>query len=151
MKILTKKGDEILVDPRDYDLVTQYSWYVVTDHNVKYAYTNITKMDGKKSTLKMHRLILNPPATLSIDHINHNGLDNRRQNLRLATQQQNSLNNRYCNLNLGIRQLPSRRFSVRLKINKIETHIGVFDTIEEARQQYLKAVNQRNHILWSKK
>jgi hypothetical protein len=43
----------------------------------------------------MHREVINPPAHLDVDHINHNGLDNRKANLRPVTQAQNCLNRPY--------------------------------------------------------
>jgi hypothetical protein len=48
----------------------------------------------KQLTLAMHRLIMAPPAGLCVDHINHDGLDNRRCNLRICTQRENSSNMR---------------------------------------------------------
>ena len=44
----------------------------------------------------LHRLIMNPPDNMVIDHINHNPLDNRKENLRICTQQQNSMNKSKC-------------------------------------------------------
>ncbi len=46
----------------------------------------------KAKTILMHRQIMNPPAGLEVDHINHNGLDNRRCNLRNVTRTQNAQN-----------------------------------------------------------
>lgn len=49
---------------------------------------------GVFDKVRMHRLIMNCPSELQVDHINGNGLDNRRDNLRLATNKQNCRNKR---------------------------------------------------------
>lgn len=88
-------GRVALVDDEDYGLVSQYRWYVW--ENLKrrspvgpYAIAPIRR-DGKQTTIKMHILIMGQPG---IDHRNHNGLDNQRSNLRLATAGQNTHNMR---------------------------------------------------------
>lgn len=74
-----------LVDEEDYETVARFSWQMVTQCHCRYAYSKIAG--------PMHRLLLGFPKAL-IDHRNGNGLDNRRQNLRLCTHSQNLANSR---------------------------------------------------------
>lgn len=74
-----------LVDIADWDVVRTHAWQLVRGHNGKlYAYT--------KGAIYMHRLILRTPTGMETDHINGDGLDNRRCNLRAATPGQNRAN-----------------------------------------------------------
>ncbi|GAI88609.1 unnamed protein product, partial [marine sediment metagenome] len=91
MKILLTQGRIALIDDKDFLLISEYKWYANKIGDTYYAMTHIKK-NGKRETLLMHRLILNVPEKMETDHINHNGLDNRRSNLRLATSQQNNFN-----------------------------------------------------------
>lgn len=71
-----------LVDAADYPLVNYFNWYLLRGHNGKlYAYTN--------GSVYMHRLIAGTPQGMETDHINGDGLDDRRANLRTATASQN--------------------------------------------------------------
>lgn len=83
------RGYFAIVDADDYENLRQYKWYVKINNNRCYAY----RTEGKKE-IAMHRQILNAPPDMHCDHINHNGLDNRKANLRLCTPQQNSFNQR---------------------------------------------------------
>lgn len=93
------RGRVVLVDPDDYGLTMQYRWHVLEHDPVApgrrqrgpYAVCEISQGNGKRTTLYMHVLIMGQPY---IDHVNHNGLDNRRVNLRPATQTQNLGNSR---------------------------------------------------------
>lgn len=76
-----------LIDNTDYHLISQFKWYTVRCGNVWYASTKINE-----KTTYMHRLLLLPQNNEQIDHINRNGLDNRRCNLRLATKSENQAN-----------------------------------------------------------
>ena len=76
-----------LVDDADHPLVIGYVWRPVKVRNVFYAYTTIA---GK--TVYMHRLIMGAQPGQEVDHEDHDGLDNRRQKLRLATSCQNNAN-----------------------------------------------------------
>lgn len=74
------KGKCAIVDDKDYEKVARYRWhygggYAISDFGVR-----------------MHRFIMNPPQDLVIDHINHDRLDNRRSNLKICTQFENSQN-----------------------------------------------------------
>jgi hypothetical protein len=82
---LTKK-ERAIVDDDMFEYLNQWKWYC---HGNKYAARKIGKR-GKN--IYMHRLILNFPENLEVDHINRNGLDNRKENLRIVTHQQNMMN-----------------------------------------------------------
>lgn len=92
LKILSPKHGEfiVLIDDTDYELITGITWGITKDKDRYYVRGKGEKTNGK--TVKMHRLILNAPRGLQVDHINHNCVDNRRINLRLSTQRQNSKN-----------------------------------------------------------
>lgn len=75
-----------LVDDEDYALVSSTAWSLEEAKGIAAGWRN-----GKK--IKMHRLILGEPPC-QVDHINHDKLDNRRQNLRRATNAQNQQNHR---------------------------------------------------------
>ena len=82
-----------VVDDGDYDLVSQYRWNPYWSKKAKtfYATASIKKND-KWVTMMMHRLILKPDNSESVDHRNHNGLINTRSNIRVVTHQQNMMN-----------------------------------------------------------
>ena len=90
-----KTALQCLIDTEDLEKVGAVpgSWYANWEHNTKCfrAQTNI-KIDGHIKTIRMHRLIMDDPDGLVIDHINHNLLDNRKANLRLATTSENMQN-----------------------------------------------------------
>lgn len=80
--ILLTQGQKVLVDDEDFEMLSQYKWHL---HSTGYARKSSPKM-------YMHRLIMNPDKKLQVDHKNHNRLDNRRQNLRVCTEEQNKFN-----------------------------------------------------------
>ena len=80
-------GEEIIVDSKDYDFLNKYKWYIVEG----YAKTSI-KIDGKWKQISIHRLITNANDNDIIDHRDGDTLNNRRENLRIATVSQNAMN-----------------------------------------------------------
>jgi hypothetical protein len=108
----------------------------------------LIKIDGRK--YKAHRLawlyVHGEWPSMDVDHINGCPLDNRIQNLRLATNPQNQANRRRDrgkDTPKGVKRLPSGRFQARISINKQLMHLGTFDTAELAQAAYLSAA--RNH------
>jgi hypothetical protein len=90
-EIALTKGLVAMVDDEDFDLVSRFKWHALRRGRVVHA-TRTVKRDGRKWTVYMHRWLLAAPAGLEVDHRNGNGLDNRRENLRIATHAQNAIN-----------------------------------------------------------
>lgn len=94
-EIILTQGKVALIDDEDYDELNKYKWFAHASRNTFYASRNSDRNDSedhKQHTIKMHRVIMNPPSDMKIDHINGNGLDNRRENLRIVTNRQNCQN-----------------------------------------------------------
>jgi hypothetical protein len=90
-RIPLTQGKYAIIDPEDFERLNKHKWYAANGGHTFYALRH--KRIGKKYiSLGMHRQILQPPGHLFVDHINHNGLDNRKANLRLATCAQNTYN-----------------------------------------------------------
>ena len=125
--ILTNiKNEEVgraLVDLEDLEKVLHYRW-VMTG-----GYARHIKKGTK--TVHMHRLILDAPSNLQVDHINGDRLDNRKCNLRLATNQQNSFNKGvYKHNKSGVTgvswQSRDKRWKASIKVNQKLIHLGNF-------------------------
>ncbi|MCQ8279892.1 HNH endonuclease [Acetobacteraceae bacterium KSS8] len=94
------------------------------------------KIGGK--TTYLHRMIMSAPKGVVVDHVNGNGLDNRRANLRFATSSQNAANTKpNCNP-LLFRGVVANKdsFSARIQVNGKRIFDGVFLTVEEAAAAY---------------
>lgn len=85
-EIKLTQGKFALVDDEDYEKVNRHKWYY---HKEGYARRNSSRHDGKQKVLFMHNLIIDVPEGLYPDHRNGNGLDNRKENLRISTNAQN--------------------------------------------------------------
>lgn len=125
------------VDAADAELVSEKRWHICRGVGTDYA---ITRINGRRTYL--HRLLLNPAPRQDVDHRNRNGLDNRRANLRLCTDSQNSANRtkfkndaktKYKGVYLQPR---TGRFEAGLKFQFKCHYLGTFDTQEEAAQAY---------------
>jgi len=94
-------GHKVIVDYDVFDYLSQWTWTSKKQRNAVYAIRNQTarEVQGKRKTLYMHRVILeylgvSIPEGWVVDHINKDGLDNRRINLRVIDKSQNAYNSR---------------------------------------------------------
>jgi hypothetical protein len=85
-------GGVALVDDEDFDDLSKHKWLSHKEGNTAYAWRHEKKGFRQYGKVKMHRQILNPKKSEHVDHINGNGLDNRRDNIRVCTAQQNQMN-----------------------------------------------------------
>lgn len=86
------KGLATLVDEADAELLGRYRWYAAGGKSgQRNAQTSITEA-GLSRKVYLHRLLLDAPAGVDVDHINGDPLDNRRANLRLASRGENNQN-----------------------------------------------------------
>jgi hypothetical protein len=138
-------GHLAIVDEDDADIVADRHWILMVKGHRQYAYTyRQPRQNNCNKKLLLHRLILNAPDGIMVDHINGDGLDNRRENLRLATLTQNFHNStkhrdgtqsRY----KGVESRPRGRWRARICVNGIRISAGEFATELEAAQAYDRA------------
>jgi hypothetical protein len=124
------QGKVAIVDDADYERVSQFKWCAMKGRNGFYAASHIS---GNNNRLRlMHRFILGAPTGMQVDHKDRNGLNNTRDNLRLATPTQNRANspkpiNRTAPY-MGIQRFPRRRkWAARIRTDGKPTWLGFFD------------------------
>lgn len=133
------RGYSTIIDQTDSDLAN-FKWYTVIDKRTQYA---VRRENGK--TIFMHRVILSRKlgrdllAHELVDHEKHNGLDNRRDKLRLASYADNSRNrSTYKNKYKGV-QKNGKGFRAKICVNRKHICLGTFPTIELAARAYNEA------------
>ncbi len=149
-RIPLTQGKYAIVDPDDYKRLSKYKWYAKKCGKTFYASRTVwTGKNKKRINITMHRQIINPPYPLVVDHINHNGLDNRKANLRPATRTQNNMN-RLC---IKMKGSPSKykgviwhkhtkKWNVQICYNGKRRTVGYFDDEIEAAKAYDKAAKK---------
>ena len=95
-------GDqETIISREDLELVNSmpYTWYVKQGgfRTGLYVAANIYNENNERKTIRLHQWIKSPSKGMEVDHINHNPLDNRRNNLRVVTSSLNQLNRKRSN------------------------------------------------------
>lgn len=134
---LARKGEQPLdciVDAADFGWLVGMGNWLLHDGGggLFYACCRVSA-SGKASTVLMHRAIVNAPRGMIADHINHNTLDNRRSNLRIATPSESARNRRYQNpLGYFGVKCKGRSFSYNIELNGRPRYVGGFPTAEDA-------------------
>lgn len=141
MKTITLTRNKIaIVDDADYEYLSQWNWFFDGKYAIRHE---VLGPRTNKRVVWMHHLIANVSSDMQVDHINNDMLDNRRENLRPATHQQNMFNRRkvktgqskYKGVTLdGKNRI--RRWRARITLNKKQIGLGYFATQEEAAIAY---------------
>lgn len=136
-----KRKWQVMVDDEDYEWLNQYNWRANHDGTVL-GWMGTSK--DKQRPILIHRLILNAPEHLEVDHIDGNRLNNQRSNLRLATSSQNKMNRGPRKDNTsgykGVSWHSQRlKWTARVKAGQKYIHLGLFDSKEAAALAYNSA------------
>ncbi|MHC4517368.1 MAG: HNH endonuclease [Planctomycetota bacterium] len=125
------------VDAADYEALSKYRWYASWHGRIVYA-----RCREKGKDMYMHRMIMRPPKGYIVDHIDGNGLNNRRCNLRVCTHQQNQANRGPCGgKSRFVGVFRSRdKWQAGIQSRGQHYYIGVFnDEVEAAKARDRKA------------
>ena len=133
-----------IVDVVDYERVSQFTWYAQRSRGKDfYAFRATSRAKGmKRRLISMHRFVLGAEdSPLHVDHLNHNTLDNRKLNLRLATNQQNHHNMKLSKANKsGFKgvywQKDMEKFAASIKLSGEKIMLGYFPEARDAALAY---------------
>ncbi len=135
------RGKVAIIDDEDYALVSGYRWNLSSQ-----GYPVRSRLAGESgsSTQYLARLVMGEPVGMQVDHISMDKLDNRKQNLRIVTQQQNRCNRRaHKNNTSGIKGVSwhraNKKWMAAIKTNYKQKYLGQFSTKEEAAAAYAAA------------
>lgn len=142
-KIKLTQGKYALVDDEDFEFISNWKWQLIKGRNTNYAKTQNWDKNKKSMSppIYMHRLILKLKKGEFCDHINRNGLDNRRKNLRNSTNKQNLANTgKSKNNTSGFKGVSitanGKKWNARIMINRKSKHLGNFINKIDAAKAY---------------
>lgn len=146
IEIITTKGlkTNALISDEDLNMLCQFKWYL---DSKGYAYMTKRMGKGIRKTTRMHRLIMNAPKNMCVDHINGNTLDNRRENLRLCSNAENSKNLKLAKNNKsGFRGVSwfskSGKWRAVITCDGKYQHLGLFESKNQAIEAYVQKAKE---------
>ena len=139
---VSKNKIDVQIDDDDYEKIHQYKWNIRKYGRTSYAYAC---KNGVR--ILMHRLIMNAEIGQIIDHIDGNGLNNLKSNLRFCTHKENMWNSRKRKDNKSghkgvFYNKYSKVYLVQMIINKKNTNLGYFDNYDDAVNRYVTVAKQ---------
>ncbi len=148
-KIQLTQGQVALVDDADFDWLNQWKWQILNDKGNLRATRRSSCKNGKRHTIYMARQILGlgygDPR--QADHKDHNTLNNRRDNLRICTNRQNTFNQKSSSGTSsrfkGISWHKQRKkWQARIQIDEKEKYLGLFVSEIKAARAYNKVAKK---------
>lgn len=144
--IITVNNKKVLVDDEDYQKLYPGSFFI---NNRGYViFSKYNKQTQKSDKVRLHRFLINVDDQQYVDHINGDKLDNRKQNLRTATQSQNIANSKKSRANTsGYKGVTwskqHKKWIAQMTQNSKHIHLGLFDCPSKASEAYDHAVMER--------
>jgi hypothetical protein len=138
------QGKVAIVSDEDYEWYNQWKW---SPHSSGYAVRGEKGENGKMKIIYMHREINRTPPGMDTSHLNGNGLDNRRENLRTCTTSENLHNRKiYKNNRSGFKGVSfvksTGKWRARINVDGIQVNLGNFLSIQEAVSAYNKVAGK---------
>jgi hypothetical protein len=136
------RGHETVIDASDVHLIEGVNWGALVLPHTVYA-VRTDRSTGVAKFLYLHRVLMSSPKGVQIDHIDRNGLNNLRSNLRVATQSINNYNKNRCSRNTsGAVGVDWRDDKNKWRVRVSTKFIGYFDTFDEALASRKNALSQ---------
>lgn len=144
VEVPLSQGFVAIIDAADADAVLAYKWSARRTSRAVYAHRGARRPDGRRTSQTLHQFLTGYALT---DHINGNGLDNRRSNLREATTSQNGHNRRRDQDSAsGFKGVSwharSGKWQVLIRANGPQRFLGYFATAEQAAHAYDAAARE---------
>ena len=148
MKIIyVSRGGDMIVDDDVYEWASKNRWHVDSKGYARRKQRYGPRKENKTHIIRLHRLIINAPEDMQVDHINGNKLDNRRENLRLCTNAQNCQNQTKRKTNTsGYKGVcfhkKTNKWTAAISVNYKRIYLGLFNTAAEAGKAYSEAAKK---------
>ena len=152
-EIQLTQGFAALVDDEDFERVNALKWYASKFGNNVYALRE-TKESGKRTSMLMHRFILNCKIKIDVDHIDGNSLNNSKSNLRLCTHAENLMNQKpqkgKTSIYKGVTfNKNAKKFLCQIMKSNKHIYLGLFvDEVEAAKAYDKKAKELFGKFAW---
>jgi hypothetical protein len=132
-EIKLTQGKVTLVDDEDYEYLNQWKWFAYNGKRTSYAGRHSKIINKKRRIIHLHREIMHPSNILYIDHIDRNGLNNQKTNLRICTRKQNTRNQKRSSSSgyNGVYNLHGR-IVAQIRVDGKGIHLGTFKTMIDA-------------------
>lgn len=143
-ELILSKGHISYVDDEDYEWLSGWKWSVTTSGKILYAQRSIYSNNTQRSIL-LHRFLLGVSGRgIMVDHVDHNGLNNQRSNLRVCNSSQNQSNMKShedsTSKYVGVSWVKSRkRWNAAIGVNYKVIQLGRYKTEQEAALAYNSA------------
>jgi hypothetical protein len=151
-EIKLTQGKVAIIDDEDAEQCSIYKWHAFRDKirrpHIWYAATNVRNTQGRQIRLSLHRFLLGLTKGMRGDHVDGNGLNNRRLNIRQASSAQNSFNRKKQQNKMMTSQFkgvskgqprprdPHPKWHAEITIAPRKIHLGFFLSEREAAQAY---------------
>jgi isochorismate hydrolase len=142
-EIYLTQGKVAIIDDEDFEKISKKKWHAQRIGALYYACSRFTE-HGRHTHIKMHHFLFGKPQKdMFCDHINGNGLDNRRENIRITTNRGNQLNrhtvlsDQYSSRYPGVSwHKKSKKWQSQIQIEGVKFYIGCFATEKDAFDAY---------------